>query len=63
MTLLANPTRRVRSASSGRQAQSREVYNPLQSWSPRNRGAHTGEAFFDRGAASDSAGLRHVPVL
>jgi hypothetical protein len=52
-----------RSASSGRQARRREVYNPLLSWSPSNRGAGAGAARFDRRAASDIAGMRYLPVL
>jgi hypothetical protein len=57
------PIQKIQLLSSGRQARHHEVYNPLQSWSPRNCGAIAGEALFDRAAASDVAGLRHMPFL
>jgi hypothetical protein len=38
----------VRPARSGRQARSREVYNPLLSWSVSNRGVHTRAVRFDQ---------------
>jgi hypothetical protein len=50
-------------SSSGRQARSREVYNLLLSWPPSNRGAGARAARFDRRAASDVAGVWHLPVL
>jgi hypothetical protein len=59
--LIRIPTSRP--ASVGRQARRREVYNPLLSWSPSNRGADAGAARFDRRAAGDGPGMRFLPVL
>jgi hypothetical protein len=53
----------VRPARSGRQARSREVYNPLLSWSLSIRGADAGAVRFDGRAAADVAGMRQLPVL
>ena len=53
----------VRPISASLQAHSREVYNLLLSWSPSNRGAGARAARFDRRAASDIAGVRHLPIL
>ena len=55
---MTNPMLTGRSASSGRQARRREVYNLLLSWSPSIRGAGAGAARFDRRAASDIASMR-----
>ena len=55
---MTNPMLTGRSASSGRQARRREVYNLLLSWSPSIRGADAGAARFDRRAASDIASMR-----
>jgi hypothetical protein len=38
----------VQPARSRRQARSREVYNPLLSWSVSNRGVHTRAVRFDQ---------------
>jgi hypothetical protein len=53
----------LRPARSGRQTRSHEVYNPHLSWSLSMRGADAGAVRFDRRAATDLAGVRHLPVL
>jgi hypothetical protein len=53
----------VRPARFGRQAHSREVYNPFLSWSLSIRGADAGAVRFARRAAVDVAGMRQLPVL